>query len=480
MTPTSIVHDLYMQVDHSANTKPQIRLTSDISESDQTTEPSSNPQSNLVRAAIIPYKHQRITSLVLGARQVQDNGSVSGQTAPYLPRAPSLFRDTFDDSSIRSSYEASPLSKIAYTVYSTRPTTRRQASHYLPKRGVKALKMPHAVSIANTGFQAIILCGPGIGLSTFTNVPQEYPKALVPIANRPMIWYALDLCYRMGVTDITIVTPPASKAPIEAALAQNPDLTALPSPKPDLLAPADLEFNTPTAELLRLPEIQNVIKSDFVLLPCDLICDLPGDSLLEAYLTNMAGMAGTGADLGSDARLFKSRNKFALGAEGSGRRGGLSFWYNTVNRAESVKKEECDFMGTVSLDSRHEVPLQKITDMPEGRMQKLVWTTPMSELLEEAEENKALKVRQSLLRKYGAVKCLTKYRDSHLYFLPYWVKDFAKQNEDFESISEDLLGSWAKSEWRDSSFRAARGANSIFKRQRTASMSGEDASRQEL
>jgi hypothetical protein len=60
--------------------------------------------------------------------------------------------------------------------------------------------MPHMLSMPQSGFQALILCGPGIGLSTFTSIPDEYPKALVSVANRPMVWYALDWCYRMGVT----------------------------------------------------------------------------------------------------------------------------------------------------------------------------------------------------------------------------------------------------------------------------------------
>jgi translation initiation factor eIF-2B subunit gamma len=60
--------------------------------------------------------------------------------------------------------------------------------------------MPHMLSMPQSGFQALILCGPGIGLSTFTSIPDEYPKALVSVANRPMVWYVLDWCYRMGVT----------------------------------------------------------------------------------------------------------------------------------------------------------------------------------------------------------------------------------------------------------------------------------------
>ncbi len=60
--------------------------------------------------------------------------------------------------------------------------------------------MPHALGMPLSGFQAVILCGPGVSLNTFTSTADEFPKALVPIANRPMIWYSLDWCYRMGIT----------------------------------------------------------------------------------------------------------------------------------------------------------------------------------------------------------------------------------------------------------------------------------------
>lgn len=60
--------------------------------------------------------------------------------------------------------------------------------------------MPHALGMPAPGFQAVILCGPGVSFDTFTSKPDESPKALIPIANRPMVWYPLDFCYRMGIT----------------------------------------------------------------------------------------------------------------------------------------------------------------------------------------------------------------------------------------------------------------------------------------
>lgn len=60
--------------------------------------------------------------------------------------------------------------------------------------------MPHSVTVPHTGFQALILCGPGVSLNTFTSNPEEFPKALIPIANRPMVFYPLEWCYRMGIS----------------------------------------------------------------------------------------------------------------------------------------------------------------------------------------------------------------------------------------------------------------------------------------
>jgi translation initiation factor eIF-2B subunit gamma len=56
------------------------------------------------------------------------------------------------------------------------------------------------------GFQAVILCGPGVSFDTFTSKPEESPKALIPIANRPMAWYPLDFCYRIGITSTLLNT----------------------------------------------------------------------------------------------------------------------------------------------------------------------------------------------------------------------------------------------------------------------------------
>ncbi|KAF2011106.1 eukaryotic translation initiation factor-like protein subunit eIF2B-gamma [Aaosphaeria arxii CBS 175.79] len=299
--------------------------------------------------------------------------------------------------------------------------------------------MPHA-NLPPPGFQALILCGPGASFTTFTSTPHEIPKALLPIANRPMVWYPLEYCYRMGITDITVITPPESLEAIEAAMSQNPHLTSLPAPKPDILAPKDLHHASGTTELFRLPEVQAAIKGDFVVLPCDLVCEQDGAPLIDAWMVEQAGL---GAASGGVNELGPV--PLGIAGEKSRRRGGLGVWYQTKGEA-SAKGEETDFIATTPLPPG---PVPAPADSLRRNISNLVYTVPTDTLKDITEENKCLPIRHTLIRKHARVRMLTTYRDSHLYFFPYWVIEMMRKNETFESVSEDVLGWWAKAGWQD-------------------------------
>lgn len=286
--------------------------------------------------------------------------------------------------------------------------------------------MPHA-TVPSSGLQALILCGPGVSLNTFTSNPKDLPKALIPIANRPMVWYPLDWCYRMGVTDITLITPAESAPPLEAALATNPALTSLPSPKPEILAPEDLTQTTGTGELLRLPEVQNCITSDFVILPCDLISELDGTKLIQQWLT---------------------LNPLPTSSSSDKRKGSLVVFYPTQDlEGISTKKDETDFLASVPI-SPPAVPAPH--GSLRGDIERVVLNMPTDTLNDKLEEDKGfLRVRQSLMQKYGKIKMRMKHRDASVYIFPKWVMEFALKNEKFDSISEDLLSWWAKTGWQD-------------------------------
>lgn len=158
-----------------------------------------------------------------------------------------------------------------------------------------------------------------------------------------------------------------------------------------------------------------------------------------------------GGSAGNDGPEMQKARMVGVGGEKGGRRGGLGVWYQTRGREESVKGEIADFVATAPLE-RDEAPV--VNALPgdqvsvKSELSKLVYATPMDSLKDDMEEKKGLLIRHSLLKRHGRVKMLTTYRDAHIYLFPYWVKEMAKRNEKFESISEDLVGWWAKAEWQ--------------------------------
>ncbi|KAL8994442.1 MAG: hypothetical protein Q9169_005587 [Polycauliona sp. 2 TL-2023] len=264
-------------------------------------------------------------------------------------------------------------------------------------------------------FQALILCGPGVSFNTFTSTPEESPKALIPVANRPMIWYSLDWCRRASVTT-------SSSKAIEDALSRNPHLTSPELPRPDVLAPPSLTQNTGTAEILRLPEVQSAITGNFLVLPCDLLCDLPGESLLETWMTYAAGMVGTSAAAG-----------------------GLGIWYPTKSEL-AVKGEETNFLVTAQLP---QPTVQFSPGSLRPNLTRVVYSVTTDTLNDITESKKSFPVRYGLLRKHGKVRMLTTTRDAHIYLFPYWTLEFINRNPKFDSISEDIVGWWAKTTWQD-------------------------------
>ncbi|RMZ12074.1 hypothetical protein D0862_02777 [Hortaea werneckii] len=298
--------------------------------------------------------------------------------------------------------------------------------------------MPHA-TLPSPGLQALILCGPGVSLNTFTSTPRDFPKALVPIANRPMVWYPLDWCHRMGISDITLITPPESRDPIEHALKTHPALTVgLKSrERADVVAPADLTQTTGTGELLRLPEVQKLVKGDFVVLPCDLISELDGSVMVQQWQTLNPPTTNVGG-------------KKKDGSSGTRReKGGMGVFYPTQGlEGISTKKDETDFLATVAVEAPT-VPAP--TGSVRENVEEVVMCMPTDTLNDKLEEDKGvLRVRQRLIERFGKVKMRMKYRDAHVYIFPKWIMDFAAKNERFDSISEDVLGWWAKSRWQES------------------------------
>ncbi|KAK3990533.1 putative translation initiation factor eIF-2B subunit gamma [Cladorrhinum sp. PSN332] len=297
--------------------------------------------------------------------------------------------------------------------------------------------MPQAVTIAAPGLQALILCGPGSSFPTFTANPDENPKALLPIANRPMVWYPLDFCYRAGITNITLVCPPTASEAINTALNTNPFLTALPYPRPDLLAPKDLDQNTGTAEILRLPELQDRVKSDFLVLPCDLVCELGPDKLVAAWQVKAASLPDL---IGGSPNPEQQRQQ----QQQQQRSGGLSVYYPTKT-ATPVKGEETDLLAAAYLPKSSVLP-------PKGslfpNMMKVLTSMPKDTLKDVLDGEKCFPLSNSMMEKHRRILFKTDYRDAHIYIFPQWVMQFVVENDHLETIGEDVIGRWTKAGYK--------------------------------
>jgi translation initiation factor eIF-2B subunit gamma len=211
-------------------------------------------------------------------------------------------------------------------------------------------------------------------------------------------------------------------------------------PNPDVVAPEDLTQNTQTGEIFKLPEVQKVITDDFIVLPCDLVCELDGLSLLEEWMIQEAGLGGASGGI-SDGKQIP----MGVGGEHMGRRGGLGVWYSTKGE-HAIKGEETDFIATTPLST-------PIVPSPQASLRrdisKLVYAIPTDTMKDITEGGKSFPIRHSLLKKHSRVKMYTSYRDAHIYFFPFWVLEMMKRNEKLESVGEDVVGWWAKAGWQD-------------------------------
>ncbi|KAL9103865.1 MAG: hypothetical protein Q9163_001143 [Psora crenata] len=255
-----------------------------------------------------------------------------------------------------------------------------------------------------------------------------------------MVWYPLEWCYRMGVTKLHLITPPSSAGALEAALSQNPHLTSLPLPRADIIAPEDLTHTTGTAEIFRLPEVQAAITSDFLVLPCDIVCELAGEMIIDSWMLQQSSLGGS-----PSSALAGPISKFRSTDNRGARKGGLGIWFET-KAEDSPKATETDFIITTPLP-------QPAAPPPSGSLRphisKLLYATTTDTLHDIVEEKGGLPIRNSLIKRHGKVRMLSTCRAAHVYVFPRWVMNMIQQNEQLDSISEDVVGWWAKAGWQD-------------------------------
>ncbi|KAF3929615.1 hypothetical protein ABW19_dt0210322 [Dactylella cylindrospora] len=275
------------------------------------------------------------------------------------------------------------------------------------------------------GITGIILCGEGEKLKPIVS-QTKLPKALLPVANRPMLQYPLEWLLNGGINTIIIVCIQGQETQIQKATkdiysrrtAEKPNRfkePPLPTIVPLSIAPSGTAFGT--ASVLRQPQVSSLIKDDFIVVSCDSICDISAYDIIREWIS-----------LPSSLHTKK---------------GGMGVWYD-------IKKEK-----GVERDMIATAPIKRVAIKPpstEFEISDLV----ISYASAAEDPKKDLGLRRSLFDVVSKVDLHTTYRDAQIYIFPYWSLKWIVDNphKKMMSLKDDIVHWWAKATWQGSGYLA--------------------------
>ncbi|ODQ56202.1 translation initiation factor eIF-2B subunit gamma [Saitoella complicata NRRL Y-17804] len=232
---------------------------------------------------------------------------------------------------------------------------------------------------------AIIMAGYGNSLYPLTE-ESNLPKALLPVANRPMLWYPLQWCEKAGFGNVMVVCQTEAEDKIAAWLKYKYEGKI----KVNLEAPSNAEETAGTADVLRI--LKDKIKSDFVVLSTDQVMDMQPYALLDFHRIHSPTVT--------------------------------SVYYTPVGDAAPKDTENMLYVGY------------------DDQKKRLLYVKA------EADVEDELEVRMSLLWKYPRLRVSTKLQDAHVYIFKRWVLDLIARNDKISSIKGDLMPLLAKAQYQ--------------------------------
>ncbi|XP_006899061.1 PREDICTED: translation initiation factor eIF-2B subunit gamma isoform X2 [Elephantulus edwardii] len=227
-------------------------------------------------------------------------------------------------------------------------------------------------------FQAVIMAVGGG--SRMTDLTSSIPKPLLPVGNKPLIWYPLNLLERVGFEEVIVVTTKDVQKALcaEFKMKMKTDIVCIPD-----------ETDKGTADSLR--HIYPKLKTDVLVLSCDLITDVALHEVVDLFRAH-------------DASLAMLMRKGQNGTE-------------PVPGQKGKKKavEQRDFIGVDSTEKR------------------------LLFMANEADLDEELVIKGSILQKHPRIRFHTGLVDAHLYCLKKYVVDFLMENRSITSIRSELI-----------------------------------------
>ncbi|KAJ7287648.1 UDP-3-O-glucosamine N-acyltransferase [Mycena rebaudengoi] len=244
-------------------------------------------------------------------------------------------------------------------------------------------------------FLAVLLAGFGNELSPLTGDHGDEPclKALLPLANTPILDYPLAWLEKSGVKDVLLICPAVHRAAISHHIHSHPSSSL----NIDIQSYEETsDSGVGTCTLLR--HFSSRIPRDFVLLPCDFIPppSLPLSALLNKFRT----------DTVSDGLIA------------------TTCWFSTLKAEKNAFPDEWG----------HLAPSCSI-----------VWDKPSSTLLyvdtpDDVDRNsEEIELRMSILSRYPRATLSSNLQDSHVYVCKRSILDALQEKRHFDSFREEFL-----------------------------------------
>ncbi|XP_004363534.2 eukaryotic translation initiation factor 2B [Capsaspora owczarzaki ATCC 30864] len=233
-------------------------------------------------------------------------------------------------------------------------------------------------------FQVVVMAA-GSG-SRMYPLTEGIPKALLPVANRPLIWHSLKLLESTGFQDIIVVAQRAWATQIYNAINE----CKLDKIVPEVIG-VDAEIGT--ADSLRI--IREKIKKDFIVVSCDLISDVPIHLIADLHRQRDASVTMLVAEPPvNDAPLPDAKAKKAPVDEGTR-----------------------DFIGI------------------DAESKRLLYFAA------EADVDEDFKIRKAVLMRYPRMDVTTKLLDGHFYIFRRWILDFLmeERHQHISAIKGELI-----------------------------------------
>ncbi|XP_006634726.1 translation initiation factor eIF2B subunit gamma [Lepisosteus oculatus] len=224
--------------------------------------------------------------------------------------------------------------------------------------------------------QAVLMAAGGG--SRMMDLTYSIPKPLLPVGNKPLIWYPLNLLERVGFEEVIVITTKEVQKCLSSETRMKLDVVCIQE-----------EADMGTADALRY--IHQKVKTDILVVSCDLITDAALHEVVDLFRAHDATLS----------MLMSKAHEFTETVPGQ--------------KGKKNTGEQRDFVGVDSSG------------------QRLLF------MANEADLDEDLVIRKSIIQKHPRMHMKTGLVDAHLYCLKKSVVDFLADNKSITSIRGELV-----------------------------------------